>query len=555
MADDDNTALQDSEEGQDSLLSGSGGQQDISGSQPPPTPQTPPQGALPGGGVASTNDDDSQLPRSGAKMFLGQLLRTVLSGGLAGMSQATPIMSRGAGAANQQAQQAQQNQRANMAALDDHQMNVIKMHTAQMQQAIMAHQMIHLDDAHNQQIVDSIQKQTEFDRKEGLMEDEQDVKGEGMEAYAAAQKQITQLQPKAGMHEQYKVGITDGSDLAHLKFSVYKVNREGKITRDVFTGKDQAGKPQYESMTGKYADIDAIEQNARTKMTQDASKEQGKKYADELSSDKWSPPENKDDAQAQLDRLNEMSAFVKTHPGFGDLEQSIADRKSQVLQISQRKALPQNKGEQKIREAAAGAALKDQPASPTVDVFGQPTNPPQGGYKEANKRQDSFVNSQEYKTLLTLRGANDSFQRGLQAIDRGEFNGAQSVVDLFDAVGISSTPLAGRGFRINAVTVSEHEKARGLGQSFYQKILALKEGDIITPDQVKNYASIASDTYVDAHVRAVSDARAQGLNPDFLVPRGNGDKIDHTNARVFLKLAGGDKDKARSAATKMGWTF
>ena len=266
MADDDNTALQDSEEGQDSLLSGSGGQQDISGSQPPPTPQTPPQGALPGGGVASTNDDDSQMPRSGTKMFLGQLLRTVLSGGLAGMSQATPIMSRGAGAANQQAQQAQQNQRAqeasqraNLAAMDAHQEAIYKMMQSKMTTAGIAQSLIYLDDGHTQMVLEPIEKQTEFDRKEGLMQDEHDVEGEGMQGFQSANSLANSLNSKLdkGSSDHYKVGITDATDLKHVKFNVYKVDMNGKTTRSVVTGAED-GKLQYEDMTGKYSDLDFL---------------------------------------------------------------------------------------------------------------------------------------------------------------------------------------------------------------------------------------------------------------------------------------------------------
>jgi hypothetical protein len=112
--------------------------------------------------------------------------------------------------------------------------------------------------------------------------------------------------------------------------------------------------------------------------------------------------------------------------------------------------------------------------------------------------------------------------------------GAASVVALFNAIGISAEPLAGKGFRINNNTVQEHVGARGLDQAAYQKILSLKNGDVITPEQVRDYASIAANVYKTAYVIQADEAHRQGLPADFL-PQGGGTKLDGTTAEIFAR--------------------
>ena len=112
--------------------------------------------------------------------------------------------------------------------------------------------------------------------------------------------------------------------------------------------------------------------------------------------------------------------------------------------------------------------------------------------------------------------------------------GAASVVALFNAIGTSAEPLAGKGFRINSNTIQEQVGARGLDQSAYQKILSLKNGDIITPQQVKDYASIAANVYKNAYVTQADEAHRQGLPADFL-PQGGGTNLDSTTAEIFAR--------------------
>jgi|HubBroStandDraft_6_1064221.scaffolds.fasta_scaffold02778_7 hypothetical protein len=339
--DGDNESLLAGEEGDPSDYSQSSGGasqgalQPSGGTQVPPSPQNAPQGALPGGGVASTNDDDQQMPQvSGRALFMGNLLKTILSGGLAGAAQGSPGMARGYAAQQQavqnqrnQQEQAQQQANQNMAALDAHQTHLLQMHTIQMQQAVMAHNMIHLDDGHNQNIVDSLEKSTTFDRKEGLMEDEHEVDGEGMSAYSNAVKLAGQLNGKQGTDSQsrYKVGVLDGTDLGHLKFNVYKANMNGRVTRDVFTGLDDKGQPNYQPLTGNYTDLDSLEQANRSKVTQDATKDLIKTVMQTLGK-----PESLPKTQVEADgRMGQLNSFVKltekNNPQASQVAQSEID--------------------------------------------------------------------------------------------------------------------------------------------------------------------------------------------------------------------------------------
>jgi hypothetical protein len=180
---------------------------------------------------------------------------------------------------------------------------------------------------------------------------------------------------------------------------------------------------------------------------------------------------------------------------------------------------------------------------------------------EYNRRQDSYKkNSDE---LSKTEGTINQFQSILDDINAGkDITGAQSVVGLFNAIGISATPLKGAGFRINSNTITEHAEARGLGESLYQKLLSLKNGDVITPQQLKDYASIASQAREDQYVNLTNQVHNAGLNADFVLPNGNGRQIDPSTARIFLRLTGadnqgrgGDPGRARAAAKAKGWKF
>jgi hypothetical protein len=169
---------------------------------------------------------------------------------------------------------------------------------------------------------------------------------------------------------------------------------------------------------------------------------------------------------------------------------------------------------------------------------------------EMNKRYDTF--SRSYVQPLTK--ADQTFSQFATILDdanRGQMTGAESVVGLFNAIGISATPLKGMGFRINNNTVEEHATARGLGESLYQKLLRAKAGDVITPQQVADYAKLATGARHDMYMSAVDEAHRQGLPIDFL-PKGRGRAIDHSTAKIYLD-AYGDAPTAMSEAKKAGW--
>lgn len=211
----------------------------------------------------------------------------------------------------------------------------------------------------------------------------------------------------------------------------------------------------------------------------------------------------------------------------------------------------QEEGKKAASEAGAG--------TPQHDLLGGTFTPPAGGVKEANKIHDSF--KKDADELAKTEGTYNQFQDVLNDINAGkDITGAQSVVALFNAIGISATPLKGMGMRINNNTVEEHATARGLGESVYQKFLKLKTGDVITPQQIKDYASIAMRSRRDAYVNKINEARAQGVSPDFLLPRGNGRHADANTAQIFYDTAAGNTPQEKSAnaqraAKAVGWQF
>lgn len=188
------------------------------------------------------------------------------------------------------------------------------------------------------------------------------------------------------------------------------------------------------------------------------------------------------------------------------------------------------------------------------DALGFQPKLPITGAKGYQKIADSF--KKQADDLAQTEQTYQQFGDIIKDIDSGkDMTGAQSVVGLFNAIGISAEPLKGKGFRINNLTVAEHAGARGIQQAIEQKFGKLKTGEIITPQQLKDYASIAEQVRANKYTALVNQAHNAGLNADPFLPTGNGQHIDVPTARIFLKLSGGDKDKAKAAAQKKGWAF
>jgi hypothetical protein len=203
---------------------------------------------------------------------------------------------------------------------------------------------------------------------------------------------------------------------------------------------------------------------------------------------------------------------------------------------------------------AAAAANKTNPAALGPDALGFQPKMPVTGAQGYQKIAASFKKNED--DLAQTEQTYQQFADFIKDVDAGkDLTGAQSVVGLFNAIGISAEPLKGKGFRINNLTVAEHAGARGIRQSIEQKFGALKTGAIITPQQLKDYASIAEQVRQNKYVAMVNQAHNVGLNADPFLPTGNGQHIDVPTARIFLKLTGGNQNKAQQAAQKKGWVF
>lgn len=224
--------------------------------------------------------------------------------------------------------------------------------------------------------------------------------------------------------------------------------------------------------------------------------------------------------------------------------------KLKQAEVAQKLSLGNSEDALATWRTAQAAATKANANAGKADVFG---NKSTLDMKEFNKRYDSFSNSPTMRTLSTLQGSYQQFQSALADINSGkDLTGAESVTSLFNAIGISATPLAGKGFRINSNTIEEHVDARGMDQAAYQKLLKLKSGAVITSQQIRDYAKIATGVYAQSYINAATEERRQ-LNYMDVVPQGHNSPIDPTTARIFHTLADGDENKAMAAAAASGW--
>ena len=205
---------------------------------------------------------------------------------------------------------------------------------------------------------------------------------------------------------------------------------------------------------------------------------------------------------------------------------------------------------------------KENPAALVPDALGFQPKLPVTGAQGYQKAQSAFKKNADdlSQTEQTYQQFNDILKDAAAGKD---LTGAQSIVGLFNAIGISAEPLKGKGFRINNLTVAEHAGARGIRQAIEQKVGRLKTGEIITPQQLQDYAHIAEQVRENKYVSLVNQAHNAGLNADFAMPTGNGQKADPSTARIFLRLVGWtdgkptDKQKqtAQAAMQKKGWSF
>ncbi len=247
-----------------------------------------------------------------------------------------------------------------------------------------------------------------------------------------------------------------------------------------------------------------------------------------------------DTPKDQADRKSRegIAANVQT----GEKERAAAVQKGENDRAAAHEAGENARANRRVKAEQAGTA--------NTDVFGNTSTLPE---KEFNKRYDAFNNSQVAKTANILQGSYDQFQDIAKQINSGQgINGPESVVALFNAIGISATPLAGKGFRINENTIQEHVGARGLGENVDASLLKLKAGDVITPQQVLDYAKIAEHTYIESYVNAANQQKRQ-LGYIDILPVGNNRVVDPVTDQIYLRVAGNDRAKADKALQSSGW--
>lgn len=197
--------------------------------------------------------------------------------------------------------------------------------------------------------------------------------------------------------------------------------------------------------------------------------------------------------------------------------------------------------------------VKTAPVQGVTGAMGEPIKTPLGGPSEYNKRQDSFKKNLD--DLTQTDKAYSQFSAIDQAAQQGNLTGPGSVVALFNAVGISAEPLKGKGFRINSNTIEEHKDALGLPDKLEKKLVALKNGEVVTPQQIHDYASIAQQAHLESHTRLYNSMSAAGVDPSQALPAGNGQKPDQQTLHIFAAVANRDPQKMRTALKAKGWSL
>lgn len=267
------------------------------------------------------------------------------------------------------------------------------------------------------------------------------------------------------------------------------------------------------------------------------------------------------DAQRGWDILKRFSEEATPTPIKNEAEAASIlannDPSSKAYKVAQKWITANNtqKAAQAKAEAQAREAAK--PHAPTPESLTQPDalgfTPTVTEAKEASKRFGAFKKNLD--SLSQTEQSYRQFQEGLAAINAGNWNGADSVVSLFNAIGLSAAPLAGRGFRVNQNVIAEHQHARGWEGELQAKLLGAQTGAIITPQQLKDYAGIAQQARMNQYISLANEMHNAGISADAALPTGNGQHIDPDTVRIFLALTGGNKDAARKAAIAKGWSF
>ena len=267
------------------------------------------------------------------------------------------------------------------------------------------------------------------------------------------------------------------------------------------------------------------------------------------------------DAQRGWDILKRFSEEVTPTPIKNEAEAASIlannDPSSKAYKVAQKWVTANTKQKTDVARAEAQAREDAKPPAPTPASLTQPDalgfTPTVTEAKEANKRFGAFKKNLD--ALSQTEQSYKQFQEGLAAINAGNWNGADSVVSLFNAIGLSAAPLAGRGFRVNQNVIAEHQHARGWMGELQARLAGAQTGAIITPAQLLDYSRIAQQARQNQYISTVNALHNAGISGDAALPTGNGQHIDPDTVRIFLALTGGNKDAARKAAIAKGWSF
>lgn len=233
----------------------------------------------------------------------------------------------------------------------------------------------------------------------------------------------------------------------------------------------------------------------------------------------------------------------------------IADAKEEDARLQAKEGFVSSAEDRALQREKTQKEIDNMNSPSGTDLFGNPINP--GGLLDKKSYQSTEA---KFTTayVTPLRKTEQSylqFNKVLDDINSGkDLTGAESVVTLFNAIGLSATPLKGNGFRINSNTVEEHENARGLGQKAYNFFAGLKNGEVITPQQIRDYTQVAIQARNSAYLEAVEEAQREGLPVDFL-PKGHGQKATLETANLYLQAANYNYATAADAMKKSGWRF
>ena len=168
-----------------------------------------------------------------------------------------------------------------------------------------------------------------------------------------------------------------------------------------------------------------------------------------------------------------MANFVKAYGGPAKLQALVDNEAKEREKEVNDLRIEQEKSRQLEIEAQKEKDKRSADLNNHIDGFG---NKSPLDDKEFNIRYNKYNAAPQKKTLDTLSGTYEQFQSVLGDVAAGKITGPESIVALFDAVGISAEPLAGRGFRINNNVIQEHVGARGLDQAAIAKLEGMKNG-------------------------------------------------------------------------------